>query len=108
MLDLSLPIRISTHLMKKEMDEKIFQKKNLPIICSECPGWTSYAQKATEEYIIPHMSSIRSPHQIMGKMIKDLYPSISNDIIEEGKNIAHVTVAPCYDKLLEAAANKFS
>ena len=41
-----------------------------PIIVSECPAWTSYAEKMLDENIIRFMSKVKSPQQIMGKILK--------------------------------------
>lgn len=57
---------IQKHLMKTE------ENKGLPIICSECPGWVCYAEKVVGHSIIPFMSKIKSPQQIMGNIVKEL------------------------------------
>ena len=64
-----------------------------PLLASTCPGWVCYAEKTQGEWAIPHMSTVKSPQQIMGGLVKRKY----------GADAFHVTVMMCYDKKLEAA-----
>lgn len=75
-----------------------------PIISSICPGWICYAEKTNGELIIPHLSKVRSPQQIMGALLKEERSS-STGIPK--CNIYHVTLMPCFDKKLEASRNDF-
>ncbi len=43
------------------------------MLCSECPGWVCFAEKIVRDAIIPHMSTIKSPQQIMGNLVKDIF-----------------------------------
>ncbi|GAO51933.1 hypothetical protein G7K_6021-t1 [Saitoella complicata NRRL Y-17804] len=75
----------------------------LPLIASACPGWICYAEKTHGE-ILPHISLVRSPQQIMGAYLKDTLTralSISRD------RVYHVSVMPCFDKKLEASRGDF-
>ncbi|XDV13666.1 hypothetical protein PO909_002033 [Leuciscus waleckii] len=84
---------------RKEVD-----KKALPMLASACPGWICYAEKTHGEFVLPYISTTRSPQQIMGSLVKDYFAS------QEGilpQNIYHVTVMPCYDKKLEASRPDF-
>lgn len=74
-------------------------KHVLPMLASSCPGWVCYAEKTHGSYILPYISSTKSPQQIMGSLIKDW--------VGQHKSIYHVTVMPCYDKKLEAARDDF-
>ena len=40
------------------------------VLSSECPGWACYAEKALDEVIIPYMSNVKSPQQLMGTLVK--------------------------------------
>lgn len=62
-------------------------------------GWVCYAEKTHGSYILPYISSTKSPQQIMGSLIKQW--------VGLNKSIYHVTVMPCYDKKLEAARDDF-
>ena len=35
------------------------------------PGWVCYAEKTHGSFILPHISSTKSPQQIMGSLVKD-------------------------------------
>uniref|UniRef100_A0A8C9ANF8 Cytosolic iron-sulfur assembly component 3 n=1 Tax=Prolemur simus TaxID=1328070 RepID=A0A8C9ANF8_PROSS len=76
----------------------------LPVLASACPGWICYAEKTHGSFIIPHISTARSPQQVMGALVKDFLAQqqhLSPD------KIYHVTVMPCYDKKLEASRPDF-
>ncbi|KAL1494828.1 hypothetical protein ABEB36_010356 [Hypothenemus hampei] len=72
---------------------------NLPMLASSCPGWVCYAEKTHGSYILPYISSTKSPQQIMGSLVKHW--------LGHNKSIYHVTVMPCYDKKLEAYREDF-
>ncbi|KAK7067080.1 hypothetical protein SK128_025288, partial [Halocaridina rubra] len=78
--------------------------KALPMLASACPGWICYAEKTHGSYILPYISTGRSPQQIMGALVKDLWASKEN---LKGDKIYHVTLMPCFDKKLEAAREDF-
>lgn len=42
----------------------------LPLLTSACPGWVCYAEKKHGSYILPYISSVRSPQQTMGVLVK--------------------------------------
>ncbi|CAI5971717.1 unnamed protein product [Closterium sp. NIES-65] len=77
---------------------------HLPVLASACPGWVCYAEKAHGEYILPHMSRVKSAQQTMGALLKRFYASRLNTTPEQ---LYHVAVMPCYDKKLEAARDDF-
>lgn len=76
------------------------ERKPLPLLASACPGWICYCEK-THGALLPHVSRVKSPQQIMGTLVKDL---LSGQV---DRNIYHLTVMPCYDKKLEAARQDF-
>lgn len=84
---------------RKEQD-----KKALPMLASACPGWICYAEKTHGEFILPYISSTRSPQQMMGSLVKAYFAG------QQGlspQQIYHVAVMPCYDKKLEASRPDF-
>ncbi|XP_028843447.1 cytosolic Fe-S cluster assembly factor narfl isoform X2 [Denticeps clupeoides] len=84
---------------RKEEDQKA-----LPMLSSACPGWICYAEKTHGDFILPYISTTRSPQQMMGSLVKNHLAG------EQGltpQNIYHVTVMPCYDKKLEASRPDF-
>ncbi|XWS19288.1 hypothetical protein CRYUN_Cryun31cG0002900 [Craigia yunnanensis] len=76
----------------------------LPMLSSSCPGWICYAEKQLGSYILPYISSVKSPQQSMGATIKHHICQTMGFRLQE---IYHVTVMPCYDKKLEAAREDF-
>lgn len=71
-----------------------FKVQSLPLLNSSCPGWICYAEK-THPFLIPYISTVKSPQQLMGSLVKKVQKSI------------HVTIMPCYDKKLEASRDQF-
>ncbi|XP_069762904.1 cytosolic Fe-S cluster assembly factor narfl isoform X2 [Narcine bancroftii] len=78
--------------------------KVLPMLASACPGWICYAEKTHGSYIIPYISTTKSPQQVMGSLVKDFFAKQQNVMPDQ---IYHVTVMPCYDKKLEASREDF-
>ncbi|KAG9144816.1 hypothetical protein Leryth_022767 [Lithospermum erythrorhizon] len=82
------------------------QKSNvaLPMIASACPGWICYAEKTLGSYILPYISTVKSPQQAMGVIIKK---HMCHLLSLRPEDLYHVTVMPCYDKKLEASRDDF-
>lgn len=88
----------------REFVSRRSENSKLPIISSICPGWICYAEKTNGDLIIPHLSNVRSPQQIMGALLKDVdgkQRGLSRD------QIYHFTIMPCFDKKLEASRTDF-
>ncbi|XP_017277336.1 cytosolic Fe-S cluster assembly factor narfl [Kryptolebias marmoratus] len=84
---------------RREQDSKA-----LPMLTSACPGWICYAEKTHGEYILPYISTTRSPQQMMGSLVKGYFAE------QQGlspQQIYHVAVMPCFDKKLEASRSDF-
>uniref|UniRef100_A0A673MYZ1 Cytosolic Fe-S cluster assembly factor narfl-like n=1 Tax=Sinocyclocheilus rhinocerous TaxID=307959 RepID=A0A673MYZ1_9TELE len=62
------------------------------------------SQKAHGEFILPYISTTRSPQQMMGSLVKGYFASQKG---VSPHQIYHVTVMPCYDKKLEASRPDF-
>ncbi|KAJ6779115.1 NITRATE FORMATE IRON DEHYDROGENASE [Salix koriyanagi] len=76
----------------------------LPMLSSACPGWICYAEKQLGSYILPFISSVKSPQQTIGATIKH---HICQKMGLRPDEVYHVTVMPCYDKKLEAVRDDF-
>ncbi|GFP80483.1 cytosolic fe-s cluster assembly factor narfl [Phtheirospermum japonicum] len=85
-------------------DDNEKSKSSLPMISSACPGWICYAEKTLGSYILPYISSVKSPQQTIGAVIKN---HLWEELHIRPEEIYHVTVMPCYDKKLEAARDDF-
>lgn len=79
-------------------------KSSLPMISSACPGWICYAEKQLGSYILPYISSVKSPQQTIGSIVKH---RLCQELGFRPDEVYHVTVMPCYDKKLEAAREDF-
>lgn len=69
-----------------------------------CLGWVCYAEKTHGNFILPYISRVKSPQQIMGSLIKDFVSNLRN---KPRTDIYHLTVMPCFDKKLEASRDQF-
>lgn len=86
-----------------------FQRKEqdsmaLPMLTSACPGWICYAEKTHGEFILPYISSTRSPQAMMGSLVKGY---LADQLGLSPHEIYHVAVMPCFDKKLEASRSDF-
>lgn len=82
------------------------ESNKIPIISSICPGWICYAEKTNGELVIPHLSRVRSPQQIMGSLLKRNCRT-KDGVPLNRDSIYHVTLMPCFDKKLEASRQDF-
>lgn len=102
--DINLARHLAIVESYREFKERRDDKSKFPIISSICPGWICYAEKTNGDLLIPHLSKVRSPQQIMGALIKRLYSSKDG---RKRSDIYHVTLMPCFDKKLEASRQDF-
>ncbi|MGN1115081.1 MAG: [FeFe] hydrogenase, group A [Candidatus Ornithomonoglobus sp.] len=68
-----------------------------PFMTSCCPGWVNYVELNCPE-IIPHLSSCKSPMEMLGALIKSYLPEKQG--INAG-DIFHIAVMPCTAKKYE-------
>ncbi|GAB0096497.1 Probable cytosolic Fe-S cluster assembly factor GE22682 [Sergentomyia squamirostris] len=102
--DLAL-IEARDEFLSRYLADKAGEKhNNLPMLSSSCPGWVCYAEKTHGNFILPYISTTRSPQQIMGVLVKE---GLSEKRNMPRDRIYHVTVMPCYDKKLEASRDDF-
>nr|CAI5870302.1 unnamed protein product [Callosobruchus analis] len=80
------------------------EQHSLPMLASSCPGWVCYAEKTHGNFILPYISTTKSPQQIMGSIIKQW---VGKTLSPGHRPIYHVTLMPCYDKKLEASRKEF-
>jgi iron only hydrogenase large subunit-like protein len=88
----------------REFQSRWLSKQSLPVISASCPGWICYAEK-THHAVLPHLSGIRSPQQLIGAFIKTMYARRKG---VSGDKVWHLTVMPCFDKKLEASREDFA
>ncbi|CAG0888365.1 unnamed protein product [Cyprideis torosa] len=106
--DSSVGSAFSLDESKKEFVDRFRRREEgggvTPVLSSACPGWICYAEKTHGSYILPYISKVKSPQQIMGNLIKDYFASKLN---VSRSRIYHATVMPCFDKKLEASREDF-
>lgn len=102
--DINLARQLALVESYREFKRRRSDGSKLPIISSICPGWICYAEKTNGDLVIPHLSKVRSPQQIMGALLKQIHRSRGNIKRNE---IFHVTLMPCFDKKLEASRQDF-
>jgi len=71
----------------------------LPMITSCSPGWIRYVEYNYPE-LLDHVSSCKSPQQMMGAVLKSYYAEMNNIAPED---MIVVSVMPCISKKTEAA-----
>lgn len=71
----------------------------LPMITSCSPGWIRFAEFYYPDFL-PNLSTCKSPHQMMGAIIKTYYAK-NNNI--DPKDIFVVSVMPCTSKKTESS-----
>ncbi len=76
----------------------------LPMITSCSPGWVRFAEFYYPEFL-PNLSSCKSPHQMMGAIIKTYYAKQNNI---DPKDIFVVSVMPCTSKKTESSREEMS
>ncbi|XP_072098747.1 nuclear prelamin A recognition factor [Mobula birostris] len=93
---------------QREFVQRFYQRSQnqhaLPMFASACPGWIRYAEKALGSLVLPHICTAKSPHQVMGSLIKDYFAKKQHLPPEK---IFHAVITPCYDKKLEALGEDF-
>ncbi|KAL4452172.1 hypothetical protein ABPG75_007834 [Micractinium tetrahymenae] len=70
----------------------------LPMFTSCCPGWVTTVEKSYPE-LIPHLSTCKSPAQMMGAVVKRYFAA---KLGKSPEDICLVSVAPCTAKKYEA------
>jgi iron-only hydrogenase group A len=81
-----------------ELAERLANKDaTLPMITTCCPAWVDYLEKYYPE-MIPHFSSAKSPHEMVGVMTKTWYAEKNGFTRDQ---IFHVSIMPCTAKKYE-------
>lgn len=71
--------------------------EELPLITSCCPAWTDYMEKYYGD-MIPHFSTAKSPHEMLGVLAKTYYPEKNN---VDPATVYSVSIMPCSAKKYE-------
>lgn len=94
-LGADLAVYEEVHILKQLLDSK--DESFFPLYNSCCIGWKQYA-KRVHSYLMPHVSSIASPNQIVGSIAKNY---LSKKINKKVSDIVVVGIMPCTLKKFE-------
>jgi NADH-quinone oxidoreductase subunit G/NADP-reducing hydrogenase subunit HndD len=81
-----------------ELLDRIQNGGVLPMFTSCSPAWVNYVETHRPD-LIPHLSTCKSPQQMAGALIREIYPRHAG---VEGKRLVVVSVMPCTAKKFEA------
>lgn len=87
-----------------ELLNRIQNQGVLPMITSCSPGWINYCEHFYPEFI-PNLSSCKSPHEMMGAVLKSYYAEQQKI---DPKDLFVVSVMPCTAKKFEAKREELS
>ncbi|MTI49806.1 MAG: 4Fe-4S dicluster domain-containing protein [Firmicutes bacterium] len=76
----------------------------LPMITSCSPGWIKFCEHYYPEFL-DNLSTCKSPHQMMGAVVKSYYAEKNNI---DPENIVMVSIMPCTAKKFEAGRDELS
>ena len=74
----------------------------LPMFTSCCPAWVDYVEKYYPE-MLPHLSSCKSPHEMVGALAKTYY---AQKLGVDAAKVKVVSVMPCTAKKWEIARDE--
>lgn len=80
-----------------ELVDRITKKKTLPLFTSCCPAWVKYVETFYPDFI-DNLSTCKSPHQMLGEVIKSYYAEKNNI---DPDDIVVVSIMPCTAKKFE-------
>jgi NADH-quinone oxidoreductase subunit G/NADP-reducing hydrogenase subunit HndD len=84
-----------------QLSEKIETKSDTPLYISACPAWVKYAEQFIPS-VIPQLSTVKSPQQITGVLIKTI---VANQAGAKPEEIFSVSVTPCIAMKFESRRN---
>jgi iron-only hydrogenase group A len=81
-----------------QLSEKIEKQTDTPLYISACPAWVKYAEQFIPS-LIPQLSTVKSPQQITGVLIKTL---VAGQLGVKPEEIFSVSATPCMAMKFEA------
>jgi len=86
-----------TEFLHRAIDALSGKKAVLPLVSSCSPGWIKYVESYYPQ-LLPHLSTCKSPHMMLGALSKTYY---AEKIKVEPEKIYTVSVMPCTAKKFE-------
>ncbi|HPA13047.1 MAG TPA: [FeFe] hydrogenase, group A [Bacteroidales bacterium] len=90
--------------MAEELIDRMEKNKRLPILSSNCPAFVKYIEQTYPD-LIPNLSVIKSPQQIMGSLVKHHF---AKDQKVKAEKIFSVSLMPCTAAKFEASREEFT
>ncbi len=87
-----------------ELVDRLQNGGPLPMLTSCSPGWIKFVEQFYPQFL-PHLSTCKSPQQMMGAVIKNIFAREQN---LDPANIFSVAIMPCTAKKFEAERPEFS
>jgi iron-only hydrogenase group A len=81
-----------------QLSARIEQKADTPLYVSACPAWVKYAEQFIPS-LIPQLSTVKSPQQITGVLVKTL---VADQLGVKPEQIFSVSATPCMAMKFEA------
>jgi iron only hydrogenase large subunit-like protein len=81
-----------------QLSDRIENRSDTPLYISACPAWVKYAEQFIPS-IIPQLSTVKSPQQITGVLIKTL---VAGQLGAKPEEVFSVSVTPCIAMKFEA------
>lgn len=102
--DVSVGADFTTLAEADELIERLEKKEGIPMFTSCCPAWVKYVEFYRPD-LIPNLTTVRSPHMILGKIIKTFW---AERMALSPKDIIVVSVMPCVSKKYEITRPEFT
>jgi NADH-quinone oxidoreductase subunit G/NADP-reducing hydrogenase subunit HndD len=81
-----------------QLSDRIENKSDNPLYISACPAWVKYAEQFIPS-LLPQLSTVKSPQQITGVLIKTL---VADQLRVKPEDIFSVSATPCMAMKFEA------
>lgn len=100
--DVSMAADLNIMEVAAEFTERYTSSKQLPLLISHCPSWVKYIEDQRPS-LINHLSTARSPQQMMGRLIKNY---ITRSAGQKPEDVFVVSVMPCTSKKHESELDR--
>jgi iron-only hydrogenase group A len=101
--DVSVGADFTTTEEAKELAERLEKGSVLPMFTSCCPSWVKHVEFKYPK-LIPHLTTVRSPHMMSGGLIKTYWAEKEKI---DPKKITVVSIMPCTSKKYEITRKEF-
>jgi iron-only hydrogenase group A len=81
-----------------QLSERIENESDTPLYISACPAWVKYAEQFIPS-LIPQLSTVKSPQQITGVIVKTI---VADQLRVKPEEVFSVSVTPCMAMKFEA------